>query len=189
MSGALNKVFAEIADFTKTMGSLHSDFLIIVRRDIERFQEMTKDLVGELNWQGWSTLCLTSLSASFAIAGALIPKGGAANGNAPTLDPRLAAHDGPSNAFSNALKAITQKLGDNDFLRTTCKTTSKFFGGVSQPVEVWFRGTTTDIESRRGLIERVNIQDGQAKKSQFDQNVQTAQQAASRLLDSKSKGA
>lgn len=188
MSGALDRIFAEVADFTKVMGSLHNDFLVLVRRDIDRFLEMTKDLNHQMHWQGWATLGLTSLSASLAVAGALIPKTGPAGSNAPTFNSRLGANDGISDGFSTMLKSIGQKLSDNDFLRTTCKTSSKFFNGVSPAADIWFRSTTTDIESKRQLIDRVNLQDGQAKKSMFDQQAQLAQTAVQRILESRSKG-
>jgi hypothetical protein len=190
MAGALNRIFGEIAEFSKTMGSLHTDFLNLVQRDIERFLEKTKDLNNQMFWQGWTTIGLTSLSGSFAIAGAIITKASPTGDTnaASSLNSRLGANDGIANGFSNAMKAITQKLSDNDFLRSTCKTTSKFFNGVSPAADAWYRSTTTEIESKRSLLERVNLQDGQTKKSMFDQQVQQAQQAALRLLESKSKG-
>jgi hypothetical protein len=149
---------------------------------------MTKNLSNQMYWQGWTTVGLSSLSASLAIAGAIIPKSGPASSASSSLNSRLGANDGIGDGFSNVMKTITQKLSDNDFLRTTCKTTSKFFNGVTPAADVWYRSTTTEIESKRSLIQTVNLQDGQAKKSTFDQQVQQAQQAAQRLLESKSKG-
>jgi hypothetical protein len=183
MTEALNRVFAEIATFTTTMADLHHDFLSLVQRDIERFLDQTKSLTHQMHWHGWTTLGLTSLSASLAIAGALIPKGGPANTPAP--DSRLGANGG----IPDALKAITDKLSDNDFLRTTCKTTSKFFNdGVTPAANVWHSSTTTDKQSKLTLLERINLQDGQSKKSDVDQKVQQAQQAALRLSEIKSRG-
>lgn len=183
MSGALNRIFAEVADFTHTMAGLHHDFLNLVQRDIDRFFEKTNDLTNQMHWQGRTTIVLSSLSASLAIAGALIPKSDPA-GNTPTVNSRLAANGG----INDSLKEITKKLTDNDFLRTTCKTTSKFFNGVTPAADAWYRGITTEIESKKALLERVNLQDGQGKKSSLDQQVQQAQQAITRLLDSKAKG-
>lgn len=189
MSGALNRIFGEIAEFSKTMGSLHNDFLLMLRRDIDHFLEKTKDLNNQMNWQGWTTLGLTSFSASLAIAGALIPPKAspAAASNAPA-DPRLSTNAGINDGFSKTMKAIGDKLADNDFLRTTCKTTSKFFGGLTNVSDPWFKSTTTDIESKRTLLERVNIPNAQGGKTTVDENVSKAQQAALRLLESKSKG-
>jgi ankyrin repeat protein len=189
MAEALNKIFGEIAEYTKTMGSLHNDFLHIVRRDIDRFLEKTRDLNNQQNLQGWTILGLTSLSASLAIAGALIPPKAtpAAASNAPT-DPRLSTNAGINDGFSKTMKAIGDKLADNDFLSTTCKTTSKFFDGVTPAAKIWFDSKTTDIESKRTLLERVNIPNAQGNKSTLDQNVSQAQQAALRILESKTKG-
>jgi hypothetical protein len=190
MAGALNRIFTEIAEFSKTMGTLHTDFLNLVVADIHRFLEMTKNLNNQMVWQGWATVGLSSLSASLAILGTVIPKAGPAGStNSTGLNSRLGANDGITDWFSNSMKTILQKLADNDFLRTTCKTTAKFFNGVAPASDVWFRSTTTDIESKRSLIQTVNLQDGQTKKSTFEAQVQQVQQATSRLLDSKSKGA
>jgi len=189
MAEALNRIFGEIAEYTKTMGSLHNDFLHILRRDIDHFLEKTRDFNNQMNWQGWTTLGLTSFSASLAIAGALIPPKASptAPSNAPA-DPRLSTNAGINDGFSKTMKAIGDKLADNDFLRTTCKTTSKFFGGLTNVSDPWFRSKTTDIESKRTLLQQVNLQDGQSKKSTFDQNASQAQQAALRILESKTKG-
>lgn len=187
MAGALNRIFGEIAEFSKTMGKLHNDFLNIVVLDINRFLETTKNLTNQMYWQGWATVGLTSLSASLAIAGALIPKAGPAGNTNSQANSRLGANDGITDWFSNSLKTISQKLSDNDFLRTTCKTASKTFNGVVPASEVWFRGKTTDIEGKRTLIQQL-MQDGQTKKSMCDTQVQQAQQAALRVLESKSKG-
>ncbi len=190
MEGALSRIFGEIAEYTKTMGKLHGDFLTLVSADIYHFQEMTNNLKNQMNWQGWTILGLTSLSASLAIAGAFIPKAGPAGSTASppaAANSRLGAN-GIADGFSNAMKAIQEKLSNNDFLRTTCKTTSKFFDGVTPVAQVWSSGKTTEIETKRTLLERVNLQDGQAKKSTFEQAAQQAQQAATRLLDSKAKG-
>ncbi len=184
----MHRIFAEVADFTKTMGQLHGDFLNMVRRDIDRFLEMTNDLTKQMNWQGWTTVALTSISGTLAVAGNFFPKSGA-NAATPPVSPRGGAHDGITDGFSNMLKTITQKLSDNDFLRSTCKTVSKAFGSFENVANVWFRGSQTKLESDRSLMERVNLQDGQAKKSTMDQQVQLAQQAISRLIDAKSKGA
>src|SRR3990172_2222345 len=100
---AIEKVFSTITEFTKTMGSLHGDFLSIVRRDIDRFKEMTESLNSQMQWQGWATIALSSVSASLAVAGALIPKAGAA----PALDPRLSVADGISDPLSSILKTLS----------------------------------------------------------------------------------
>lgn len=178
MSGAIERIFSEVAQFTKTMGSFHNDFLNIVKRDIDRFLEKSQDLASQMNWQGWTTIGLTSLSAGLAVAGTLIPTGGAPT----TTDIRSEANG------TNLLSGILEKLKDNDFLRSTCKTASKFFNGVSPAADVWFRSSTTELESARGLLERVDISDGQTKKGIFDQNAQLANSALSRLLESKAKG-
>lgn len=180
MSETLSKIFGQVAEFTHTMAGLHNDFLSIVQRDINRFLEKTNDLQSQMNWQGYTVLGLTSLSASLAIGGALIPKAAPA-ANTPAVDPRL-------NTNAGIASAITQKLSDHKFLRTTCKTASKFFNGVVPVADAWYRGTTTELESKKTLLQTVNVQDGQSKKSMFDQQAQQAQQAALRLLESKAKG-
>jgi hypothetical protein len=184
----MNRIFAEVADFTKTMGKLHGDFLSIVQRDMARFVELTNDYTKQMNWQGWTTIALTGIGASLAVAGTFFPKN-AANAATPPASPRLGAHNGITDGFSNMMKTITQKLSDNDFLRTTCKTSAKAFNGVNDAANSWFKSTQTKLESARSLIQSVNLQDGQAKKSTMDQQVQLAQQAISRLIDAKSKGA
>ena len=184
----MNRIFAEVADFTKTMGKLHGDFLSIVQRDIARFEELTNDYTNQLNWQGRLTIALTLFNGTFMVAGNFFPKN---TGNAATtaVSPRLGAHDGITDGFSNLLKTITQKLSNNDFLRSACKSASKICDGLGDASKVWFNSTQTKLESARSLIQSVNLQDGQAKKSTMDQQVQLAQQAISRLIDAKSKGA
>lgn len=189
MAASLDRIFSEIAQFSKTMGSLHGDFLGIVRRDIGRFLEETDSLQNQMQWQGWTTVALTSIGASLAIAGALIPKTvpNAASAT-PSVDVRLSANAGLSDSVTDTLSWLGSRLGDNDFLRSTCKTSSKFFNGLGTASEVWYRGTTTQIEAKRSLLERVNLQEGQKAKSEADQAVQQAQSAISRILDSKARG-
>ncbi len=188
MSGALERIFSEVAQFSKTMGGLHNDFLSIVRRDINRFLEQTTNLTNQMHWQGWTTVGLTTLGASLSIAGALLPKTAtdAASG-ASSLNVRLNAQDFGDQA-QEAIRWIGSKLADNDFLRSTCKTSARFINGITPATDVWFRSTTTEIESKRSLLQSVNLQDGQTKKSIFDQQVQQAQTAVLRILESKSKG-
>ncbi|MGC1878428.1 MAG: hypothetical protein WA347_09000 [Rhabdochlamydiaceae bacterium] len=190
MPAALDRVFAEVADYSRTMGGLHHNFLDLVKRDVDRFLEKSKNLSDQMFWQGCAILGLSTISASLAIAGELVPKSGPAAANTPTLDRRLNTNDGITDGFSNAMKAISQKLSDNDFLRTTCKTASHFFGegGLSRVVQTGFQSTTTKIEAAKSLLMSCNISDGQGKKSMFDQQVNQAHQAALRLLESKSKG-
>ncbi len=176
---AIEKIFSTITEFTKTMGNLHGDFLAVVRRDIDRFKEMTESLNSQMQWQGWTTIALNSVSASLAVAGALIPKAGAA----PALDPRLGVADGISDPLSSILKT----LSNNDFLRTTSKTASKFFGGVAPAADIWHRSKTTKIEADRELT-RMGFQEAQGEKSRFDQAATRAQEAVQSVLNQKARG-
>lgn len=180
---SFNRICAEVAGFTHTMAGLQSTILTLVRCDIGLFLKKTNELTNQMNWQGWTTIGLTSLGVSLAIAGALIPKSAPA-GNAPTVDSRLGANAGAN----DSVKDIMKKLTDNDFLRTTCKTTSKFFNGVAPAADVLFRGTTTEIESKKKIYESINIPREQSTESSLQQQIQSAQQAVTRLLDSKAKG-
>lgn len=182
---SLDRIFSAIADFTKTMGTLHIDFLNIVRRDIERFTEMTNNLQSQQNWQAWTVIGLSSVGASLAIVGALIPKGSDAASNALN-NPRLSANDGIRDAASKALKWIESCLKDNNFLKTTCKSASQFFNGITPAANIWYQGKTTGIESKRELV-RLCFQEEQQEKSRFTQDSERAQQAALSILQAKSK--
>jgi hypothetical protein len=186
---AMDRIFAQIADYSKTMGGLHNGSLSLVRRDIDRFLEKTDDLSEQMRWQGWTVLGFTALSASLAIAGECVPKSGPAGSNGPTPDPsRLGANDGIFDPISKAMKAITDKLSDHEFLRTTAKTASQGCTGLSQVSEIWYKGSNSKIEAARTLLQSVNIQEGQSFKSGIRNGVDQAQQAGLRLLESKSKG-
>lgn len=185
----IDRVFEEVADFTRSMGALQGSFLTQVKRDVERFLEQTKSLQNQMQWQGYATLGLTAIGASLSIAGALIPKAATPNAPAaPQLDVRMNANAGMSDPLSDAAKWLGDRLHDNDFLRSTCKTSAKAFTGFNNVSDVWFRSSSTDLEARRNLIERVSLQEAQGMRGQADSNVQTAQTAVLRILDSKSKG-
>lgn len=189
MSGALDRIFSEITQFSKAMGGLHNSFLDIVRRDVNRFLEQTNHLVHQMHWQAWTTIGLTTLNTSLSIAGALIPKTMTSDpqASANSLNLRLNARNF-SDKTQETLKWLGEKLSNNDFLRSTCKTSAKFINGVTPACDLWFRSAITETESKRALLERVNVQDGQAKKTIFDQQIQQAQSAVLRILESKSKG-
>ncbi len=180
---AVDRVLEEVSDFTRLNGQSQNSFLLQLKLDIDRFVEQTKNLQKQMEWQGYTTLTLTSFGASLAVAGALIPKASPGAEQLPNM--RMNANAGMSDPLSNILK----KLSDDQFLRTTCKTTSKFFTeGLNRFSESWFSSTRTDIEGKRSLIERVSLQEAQGMRGQTDSNVQTAQTAVLRILDSKSKG-
>ncbi|MBS0604341.1 MAG: hypothetical protein JSS60_04795 [Verrucomicrobia bacterium] len=182
---ALDRIFSAIADYSKAMGSLHIDFLDIVRRDIDRFKEMTDKLYGQMQWQAWSVVALSSVGASLAIAGSLFPKGASAAN--PLSNTRLGANDGISDPVSKALTAIGDKLRDSEFMRSTCKTAAKTFNGISPAANVWWQSQTTDSESKRELY-RLCFQEGQQEKGTFSQETRRAQESALSILQSKSKG-
>jgi hypothetical protein len=185
MSTSLERIFSEVAQFSKTMGGLHNDYLQIVRRDINRFLEETNNLTNQRQWQGWTIFGLTAFSASFAIAAAWIPKTSSnATSAATTLDPRTNANDG----LGDFLKGLGEKFKDNDFLRSNCKIASKFFEGIKPVSDAWNNSEITETEAKRSLLESANIRDGQSKKEILGQQVEKAQTAALRILESKSKG-
>lgn len=176
---AIEKVFSTITEFTKTMGNLHGDFLKVVRRDIDRFKEMTDSLNSQMQWQGWTTIALNSVSASLAVAGTLIPKAGAA----PILDTRLSVNEG----IADPLTSILKTLSDSEFLRSTSKTGAKFFGGIAPAADSWHRSKTTKIEADREIT-RMSFQEAQGEKSRFDQAATRAQEAVQSILNQKARG-
>lgn len=183
--GATKRVYEAIAEFVKTMGGLHNDVLKLGREDLVRFMELTINYDNQMRWQAGTTFALAIGSATFAIFGELIPKtaspaGGTSN---PAPDPRLGA-----NAASDAIKKIMEKLGDHEFLRSTCKTASEFSKNMMTPADILFKSLTTEIESKRTIIQTVNMSDTQGKKSTFDAIVQQVHQAFQRLMEAKSRG-
>jgi hypothetical protein len=180
---AIDAVFSTITDFSKTMGGLHGDFLGLVRRDIERFLEKTNNIYDQMQWQAWTTVGLTTLSASMAIAGTLIPKG---TSPSTPLDQRLGANNGIGDTVSNTLKWISEKLGDNDFLRTTCKTTSKFFSSVGPAADALYGGARTKLEASKQLLQTC-YQEGQQQKGLFGSETRKAQDAMLSIIQSKSR--
>ena len=182
---SFSRICGEVAAFTHTMAGLQNNILTLLRCDIDRFFEKTNDLTNQMNWQARTAIGLTSIAASLAITGAIIPKSAPATGNnATTVDSRLGANAG----INDTVKDIMKKLTDNDFLRSTCKTTSKFFNGVTPAADVWFRGTTTEIEAKKKIYESINIPREQSTESSLQQQIQLAHQAITRLLDSRTKG-
>lgn len=183
---SLERIFSAMTDYAKVMGGLHNDFLGIVRRDIERFMELTDGVYNQMQWQAWTAVGLSAVGASLAVVGALIPKGGA-NPSTALTNPRLGSNDGISDGFSSTLKWIGDQLKDNDFLRSTSKTASKFFHGVAPAADTWFRSQTTTLEANRELM-RVCFQDANQDKRVFSQEVNQVQQTALSILQAKSKG-
>jgi hypothetical protein len=190
MSSPLERIFAEIADYNKEIAGLHGDTLSILRRDVERFLEKTDSSCTQMQWQGVAVVALTFLSGSLAVFGALYPKNtpNAPSAASPAVDVRLNANAGLGDSASDWFRWFGEKMNDNDFLRSTCKTASKTFSGITPAVDAYFRSTTTEIEAKRSLLERINIQDAQQQKSTLSQLSQQAQQAIQRILDSKTKG-
>jgi hypothetical protein len=186
MSG-LERIFAEITDFSKMMGSIHNDFLIDLHRDIERLEEKTKNLSEQMKWQGWTVMGISAFSGSLAIVGSLIPKASSAT---PVLsNPRLGAHDGISNGVSKILKSIGSKLGDNEFLRSTCITSSKFFGeGLSSFVQGGYQSKITGMQSKIELLKTVCIQNDQQGTNFSTQQRNQIEQTVLSILQSKAKG-
>lgn len=182
---AMDRIFEAITDYSKTMGGLHGDFMSIVKRDIERFMEMTNDLQSQMQWQAGAVFAVSTLGASLAVVGALIPKGADAASTALS-DSRLSANDGIGDSISNALKSIGEKLKDSEFLRSTCKTSAKFFNGIGQPVNLLFQSKITQLEAKTKLIE-VCFREGQQEKSVFDQEIRRTQDAAQSIMQAKAK--
>lgn len=176
----LEKVFAQIADFSRTMGILNGDYLKQLRTGIDDFLKKTEDLSAQMNWQGWTTVGLTTFSATFAIAGAMLPQ---ATGTAPQLSPF-----DPNAPFQSGLRIIGQKLQDHDFLRATCKTAAKTFHGVTPAADTWGRAKTAKTEADRTLLERVTLQNSKQGQDTCTSQMQQAQNLAQSILQSKAKG-
>jgi hypothetical protein len=176
---AIDRIISEICDYTKATGSLQANYFDLIRADIDRFIATTNDLSKQMYWQGWTVFSVSALGAGLSVAGALIPKGGAAL----ETNPRLNANAGIGDAISDLFK----KMGEGDFLRTTCKTGGKFLtNGVSSAVGSWFNSETTKLEAKRELL-RVAFQEGQQERSLFHQETNKAQERALAILQAKSR--
>ncbi len=186
MPAQIDKVFAEISTYTRMMGDLHGDFLQIVRRDIQRFEELTGDISGQMRWQAWSVISLGFLGASLAVAGTFYPKDALASAP-PSNNLRLNANDGIRDSISNALTTIRDKLHDNKFMGTTCKAASKLFGNnFSEATQTWYRSETTRLESKKELVQTC-FREGQGEKSAVSQEMKKAQESALSILQSRSR--
>lgn len=181
MTASLDKIFAEVASFTKAMSGLHNNYLLIVQTDIKKFLELTDDLSSQKSNQGTTTLVLTGLSGSLGIAGALFAKTTPAG--TPPLDPRAATNAGFQDSIGQAFKWIGDKLQDNEFLSSTCKTVSQTLQSGTSVSDAWFMAGQTKTQAAQTLVERVGISEGQAGKSQADQQAQQVQNAALRILE------
>src|SRR5262245_17554304 len=104
-STPMDRLLTVISDYCKTAGNLHTDYLKMVCRDIERFEEITNNLSSQMVWQSRTIVGLSLLGASLAVAGTLLPKG---------------SDDYASLPFA-------EKLQNNEFLRSTCKTAAETF--------------------------------------------------------------
>ncbi len=191
MSGALDRIFAEISSFSKTMGALHTDFISLLKSFIDQFLKMTKDFTDQQRWKGWSIIGFSGISATCAVIGAALPKTGTPAGSNPAAqNPRLGANDGISDGISKAMKSVTDKFSDTEFLSSMCKTASEFSHSIGQSAaSIWFDGTIGDIEAKRKLVQDVNLPDIQSNKSLHNQKVSQAHEVALSLIHAKSKGA
>lgn len=185
MPAQIDKIFSAISDYSRMMGELHIDHLILVRRGIELFEETSGNISSQMQWQCWGVVSLSALSATLAVAGSLIPKG-PDSAALPLNNPRLGANDGIGDGISNALKFIDEKLKDSEFLRSSCKTASKFFGDLSEPAQIWSKSQTTQLESKKELIQTY-FREGQGEKSGLNQEMKKAQESALSILQSKSR--
>ncbi len=181
---AIEEIFSAISSYSKSMGRLQNDLLDIFARDIQRFEEMTGNLYNQMQWQAWSVVALTSLSGSLSIAGACIPKAADA---VPSANPRLNANDGITDAISDFVKVIGDKLSDNEFLKSTCQTVSQTLNGFQQANGIWAQSKSTDMESKRELI-RLCYGDARDGKGNFSREMTKAQDLALSIVQSKSKG-
>lgn len=155
---AIDRLFAALADHTKSLAHLQRDYLTSLLADLDRFLAATQDISKQMRWQGWTTLCLTSLSASFAVAGSLFSK------SAEQLPARF-----------------LDKLKSSEFLRQTCRTAAKTFGGLSGPADSWFRSRTTVDEGRRSIVQ-VAMQEIQGGKGQLSSQSSTINQTMQSIL-------
>lgn len=180
MTKAIDRIISEICAYTKETGSLQANFFDLVCMEIERFIATTNDLSRQMYWQGWTVFSVSALGAGLSVAGALIPK----TGNSPSApNTRLGANAGIGDAISDVLK----KIGEGDFLRTTCKTAGKFLtNGVTSAVGSWFNSETTKLEAKRELL-RISFQEGQQERSLFHQETNKAQERALAILQAKSR--
>lgn len=186
MTESLKKIFAEVAGFTKEMYNIRGNYILEVQTDIKKFLELTGDLSNQKMSQGNTTLVLTGLAGSLGIAGALFAKTTPA-GTAP-LDPRAATNAGFQDSIGQAFKWIGDQLQGNEFLSSSCKTVSQFLQSGTSVSDAWFMASQTKTQAAQTLVERVGISEGQAGKSYADQQVQSMQTAAQRVLDFISKG-
>ena len=165
---ALDELFAVLATLSRTLTGLNHEVLGLVRHDINRFKEMTEGLHHQKTWQGRSALSLTTLSASLAILGSLLPAAGTAG-------------------HHSRLKDIIDQVGGSEFLRTTAKTTAEFFHGVVPVSDVWFQGRSTTQEAARSLTQQV-FQEEQRVADAYISTAKEIQQMASSILQASARG-
>ncbi len=160
---AIDRIIEALSIYTKTTGKLQSDDLRLIIADMNRFEETTKDLSKQMLWQGRWIFCVSALGAGLAIAGALIPAGGA---------------PGTPEAAKN-----------NEFLKETCKTAGMFFSsGMPSVVSSFYQSKTGPLESKRELVRTLMQNEGQDRTA-YQQETNKAQERGFSIIEAKSRSA
>ena len=91
-------------------------------------------------------------------------------------------------AVTGIAGALIPKADNHDALKATCDTAAKFFSGITSPVDLYYRGLTTEMEAKRQLLRDVNVQHAQGGKSEADRVRTQAQSIFARILEARSRG-
>lgn len=156
-----------IGELTKAHTQIQQDMLRVFINDIKRFEEMTSNVQEQMQWRAYSVVGLSLLAGSLGIAGACIP----ATGTPASADSRLAANEGVSDALSSFAKAVGDKLKDNEFLSSTCKTVSQSFQqGFIPAANTWHESKTIGMEAKREWLRHCFNQANQEKGTAASQH-------------------
>jgi hypothetical protein len=189
MTATLDRIFEQMALFSKEVAGLQTNFLDIVCHDIQRYFDITEKQKDQMYWKGMVTFSLTLLSGTFAIVGALITSGITPNGtqNPSSLNVRMQAAANFNDAIAKQLKWLAQKLNDNDFLKETCKTAATTFQGLNGVNESWQGAKITEFEAKRSMLQAHVLASAQQTKTQLTSSLEKIDSAALSIISAKAK--
>jgi len=186
MPRTINEIISIMRQFSDNMTGLRADFNTITEESIERFLEETTNVSNQMRHQGRLIFGMNCASAGFAMLGALLtPQTPSNRTTNPSVNVRLNAQDG----LKDLIHSFANKLRDNEFLSSTCKTSSQFFSGLTPVVQSSSQAVITEGETKRSLLKEMQIQQGQAGKSYCDGQTQQINSLALNLLQTAARAA
>lgn len=176
MSGSIYALLPNLASIMEIFTQLGSQYSSLLLNQLAQYRDLTDKQIGSMRLQAATIFVTAFLGGITGIASAFFPKG-AVN---PTLNFKVG--DG-------FLKAVAEKLGDNDFMRTTLKTASKAMTYVGEGLKTLIQGSVTKDESNRSIFSQVHFQAAQEGQHSAQGVSDRANQFAISTIEKRGRGA